>query len=76
MNKEEKQQPRIIRITECLSEPCALYYTDTISQSTLIICQNPKHNKGVEKVGGEIASPNLNQSTSRVDAITSRRSPR
>ena len=38
-----KKQNHIIKITQCLSDPCAVYYTDSLSQSILIVCENPKH---------------------------------
>lgn len=68
-NKEEEQErPRIIKITECLSKPCAVYYTDTLSESVLIICENPQHHKVLEKVGGEIANLNLNQTSQQIQS--------
>jgi hypothetical protein len=51
-----KKQNHIIKITQCLSDPCAVYYTDSLSQSILIVCTNPKHTdsdsggKGIEKL--------------------------
>jgi hypothetical protein len=44
-----------IRITECPTDPCAIYYTDAISQSILVVCKNPKHtdvDADIEKVKG------------------------
>jgi hypothetical protein len=43
MQQEEQQVTHIITVTECLTEPCAIYYTDTLSQSLLVICKNKKH---------------------------------
>ena len=41
--QEEQQVTHIITVTECPTEPCAVYYTDTLSQSLLVICKNKKH---------------------------------
>jgi uncharacterized protein YycO len=62
----KKQQPPII-ITECPTEPCAIYYTDTFSQSILIICRSQKHatnadiQKEVEEWIRSPARPSPNQ---------------
>jgi hypothetical protein len=55
--QEEQQVTQIITITECPTEPCAVYYTDALSQSFLVICKNKKHaysdmpDADVEKTG-------------------------
>ena len=41
--QEEQQVTHIITVTECPTEPCAVYYTDTLSHSLLVICKNKKH---------------------------------
>ena len=38
-----KSNNRYIKITECPTEPCAIFYTDAISQSIVVVCENPKH---------------------------------
>ena len=47
------RKTKIIVLTECptTTEPCAIYYTDTLSQSLLIVCKNAKHttNSDIEK---------------------------
>ena len=40
---EQAQVTQIIQVTECPTEPCAIYYTDSLSQSILVICKNKKH---------------------------------
>ena len=41
--EEEQQVAQIITVSECPTEPCAIYYTDSLSQSILVICKNKKH---------------------------------
>jgi hypothetical protein len=41
--EEQEQVTQIIPVTECLTEPCPIYYTDSLSQSILVICKNKKH---------------------------------
>jgi hypothetical protein len=41
--EEQQQVTQIIIVTECLTEPCPVYYTDSLSQSILVICKNKKH---------------------------------
>jgi hypothetical protein len=60
--KEAQQRPRIITITECPTEPCEIFYTDTLSQSILIECKNLKHKTNadiqkVEKEEGKVTRP-------------------
>jgi hypothetical protein len=43
-SQKQKQQSHII-ITKCLSDPCPIFYTDTMSQSILIECKDPRHKK-------------------------------
>jgi hypothetical protein len=59
---QEKQQSRIITITECPTEPCAVYYTDSLSQSVLVICRNPKHGDRLD-IGIEIEKRNAGVTT-------------
>ena len=54
-----------------LTEPCPRFYTDTISESLMTECKDPKHNTNsntdiekVEEEEGKVtrpANPNLNQ---------------
>jgi hypothetical protein len=39
----ENTKADVVVLTECPTKPCAIYYTDTLSQSLLIVCKNPKH---------------------------------
>ncbi len=39
----EEQQRRIITLATCPTEPCCIYYTDSISQSLFIICKDKRH---------------------------------
>ena len=43
--ESSSRKAKIIVLTECptTTEPCAIYYTDTLSQSLLIVCKNPRH---------------------------------
>jgi hypothetical protein len=55
MTQEEQRQCQVkkhVIITKCLSDPCPRFYTDTLSQSILIECKNPRHktNTDTEKV--------------------------
>jgi hypothetical protein len=75
-DKKQEQQPRIITITKCLSEPCAIFYTDTLSQSILIECKDPKHNTDIQKVEGRKANPNLNQTSEQMQSSSGDDAPR
>jgi hypothetical protein len=57
---------KLVVITKCLCEPCPRVYTDTISESILIECKDPKHNTGIEKVEGREANPNPNQTSEQM----------
>jgi hypothetical protein len=51
-----------IKITQCPTDPCAIYYTDAISRSILVICKDPKHtdtgkDKATEKTGMSVQVP-------------------
>jgi hypothetical protein len=41
MQRSEELHP--ILITKCLTDPCSIFYTDTISESILIECKDPRH---------------------------------
>jgi hypothetical protein len=41
-NADTKSENRIV-ITQCLCDPCPGLYTDTISESLLIECRDPRH---------------------------------
>ena len=43
-DRENKQRQQVI-ITKCLSQPCPIYYTDTLSESILIECKDPSHDQ-------------------------------
>jgi hypothetical protein len=61
-----KSNNHYIKITECPTDPCAIYYTDAISQSILVVCQNPKHTdtaKGIEKQVGRLGSSHRRTAT-------------
>lgn len=40
---ESHLSKKVIGVTKCLSPECTGVYTDTISESILIICKDPKH---------------------------------
>jgi hypothetical protein len=44
LSKAECKSRKAVIITKCLCEPCPRVYTDTISESILIECKDPKHN--------------------------------
>jgi PIN domain nuclease of toxin-antitoxin system len=33
----------VVTLTNCPTEPCAIFYTDAISQSILVICKDARH---------------------------------
>jgi hypothetical protein len=39
----ESRKADVIVIMECLSDPCPGFYTDSLSQSLLVVCKDPKH---------------------------------
>jgi hypothetical protein len=41
VQRSEELHP--ILITKCLTDPCSIFYTDTISESILIECKDPRH---------------------------------
>ena len=41
-NADTKSENRIV-ITQCLCDPCPGLYTDTLSESILIECKDPRH---------------------------------
>jgi hypothetical protein len=41
--KQENSCNKKVIITRCLKYPCPRTYTDTISESFLILCKDPKH---------------------------------
>jgi hypothetical protein len=41
--QEEQKVTKIITVTECPTEPCAIYYIDAVFQSFVVICKNQKH---------------------------------
>ena len=41
--QEVLQHKKAIVITQCLCDPCPKYYTDVISESILICCNDMKH---------------------------------
>jgi hypothetical protein len=45
--EQQGHREHLITLTECPAELCAVYYTDTWSQSLLIVCRNPKHTTAV-----------------------------
>ncbi|MGA8106165.1 MAG: hypothetical protein WB815_05865 [Nitrososphaeraceae archaeon] len=43
-NNVSKPKTKLITITKCLSLHCTGFYTDSVSESILIKCSDPKHN--------------------------------
>ena len=43
-NNVSKSETKLITITKCLSMHCTGFYTDSVSESILIKCFDPKHN--------------------------------
>ena len=44
MSKDASQSRKtLVVITKCLCDPCPVFYTDTISESILIRCKDPRH---------------------------------
>ena len=43
LSDKESSSSKPIYVTKCLSEKCTGSYTDTISESILILCKDPKH---------------------------------
>lgn len=70
-----KSNNHYIKITECPTDPCAIYYTDAISQSILVVCQNPKHTdtaKDIEKqLGVSVRATDAQQPQASLDVHAS-----
>ena len=69
----------VVVITKCPTTPCAIYYTDTLSQSLPVLCINPKHTDAdtdIEKVEDmeEIGCEPAQASTNRRSIETTARS--
>lgn len=45
LSGRQLQIKKHIIITKCLSDHCNIFYTDTLSQSILIECKDPKHQR-------------------------------
>ena len=43
VSKAGRRNRREVVITKCLHDPCAGFYTDTISGSIFIRCNDPRH---------------------------------
>lgn len=68
-NDKDNQQNTII-ITKCLSEKCCGFYTDSLSERVLIICQDPRHEftNGDMTLGGskkDLSGPSEQQKSRR-----------
>ena len=58
--KNEAQNSETIVVTRCLSEKCTGFYTDSLSESILVRCLDPKHN--IENGAGNHPTPTVQQS--------------
>jgi hypothetical protein len=43
LSSKELKNKEIV-VTRCLKTPCPRFYTDTISETFLILCRDPRHN--------------------------------
>jgi hypothetical protein len=46
LSKQASQNRKLVVITKCLCDPCPEFYTDTLSESILIRCKDPRHGRG------------------------------
>ena len=58
--KNEAHNGKPITITKCLSQKCIGFYTDSLSESILVRCLDPKHN--IENEVGNQPTPTYQQS--------------
>jgi|GEM_PF-2423565 hypothetical protein len=67
-NGVSKPETKLITITKCLSGLCTGFYTDSVSESILIKCSDPKHNideAGSHPAPAEAQTANPNFATSK-----------
>ena len=59
-DRNEVQNNKPIIITRCLSQKCIGFYTDSLSESILVRCLDPKHN--IKNEAGNQPTPTYQQS--------------